>query len=122
MKLSLDAAPVRFDATHPETGIGFTLQSLSPRMYSELQNKSRGKDGAINVITFAANVDEYIIVDWHRPDPGNPEAPGVDAECTPENKRAFGEKFAFSIHPWLLDQAMALERQRANEVKSAKKG
>lgn len=120
MKLTLNAAPVIFTAIHPDSGIEFTLQSLAPKKYDEIQGKSKNKNGTGNSILWAANAAEYCIVDWQRPDPEKPDDPGIDAECTKENKRAFGEKFAFDINPWIIDQCMALERSRADEVSAAK--
>lgn len=120
MKLTLDNAPVNFEAIHPETGIRFDLCTLSPRKYRELQDKSKGKNGQVDSLIFARNTAEYIIQDWQRPDPANPELPCIDAECTAENKRAFGEKFAFTINPWLIDKAMDVETQNQDEVKEAK--
>lgn len=119
MKVSLKPQQETFDAIHPDTGIAFTLRPISPRKYQELQGKSRDKKGEINPVTFAANVAEYAISGWGTEE----DEHRVDADCgCIESRRTFGEQFAFTIMPWITNQAMDIDRHIQEEVGEAKKG
>lgn len=115
MQLDIEPTKKTFEITHPDTGIPFTLNPITPRKYQALQKKSQVK-GELDPVAFAANVAEYAIEAWRKD--------GVKAcvkqECTDVNKRAFGEKFAFNIVPWITNEAMSLDRSIQEEVVDAK--
>ncbi|MFH2082077.1 MAG: hypothetical protein ABIK08_11400 [Pseudomonadota bacterium] len=120
MQLDLDKED-EFEAIHPDTGTPFTLKPISPREYEKLQRdagKTRERDA--DPIKFAGLYAEAAIVAWHKDSAAG--RVGVKQECTPENRRRFGEKFAFNILPWIVIQCMDAARSMEVETAEAKKG
>ncbi len=101
--------------THQESGAKFTLRSLTPRKYQELQKKSLDKKGAVDAITMAGNAAKYIIVDWEGVGDDNGEI-----ECSEDNRYTFGENLAFHVVPFLIDEAMNFDRYLNDEASAAK--
>jgi hypothetical protein len=102
-----------FEATHPETGVGFTLRPVDPRTYERLQKRAgKERSGAVDAIAFSGLFAAHAIIDWR----------GVKQECTEANRKRFGEKFAFSVTPWIINQSMDAARSLDAEVEDAKNG
>lgn len=119
MQLDLDKED-EFEETHPDTGTPFTLKPISPREYEQLQRaagKTRDRDS--DPIKFAGLYAEAAIVSWHKDEDG--KRVGVKQDCTPENRRRFGEKFAFNIVPWIVAKCMDSARSLEVETADAKK-
>src|SRR5574340_1269884 len=113
MQIDLDKED-EFDITHPGTGTPFKLRPISPREYDQLQRaagKSRSDDA--DPIKFAGLFAQAAIVGWHGEHDG--ARVGVKQDCTPENRRRFGEKFAFNIVPWLVSHCMRSEERRVGK-------
>lgn len=109
MMLDLDKDDV-FEETHPETGVTFTLKPVDPRTFERLQKQCKGRSGAVDAISFAGVFAAHAIDGWQ----------GVKQDCTAENKKRFGEKFAFNVMPWMMNHCMDAARSIDGEVSAAK--
>ena len=118
MQLDLDKED-EFEITHSGTGIPFKLKPISPRQYDQLQRAAgKGRDSDSDPIKFAGIFAEAAIVEWHAEEGG--KRVGVKQDCTPENRRRFGEKFAFNIVPWIVAHCMDAARSLETEEAAAK--
>lgn len=102
-----------FDALHEETGVTFTLLTVDPRTYERLQRAAgKGKDKSPDPIAFAGLFAEHAIQAWDK----------VRQPCNNENKRKFGERFAFNVMPWMVNECMDAARSLDEEKDAAKNG
>lgn len=100
-----------FTETHPDTGVELTLRPLPPGDYERLQKRAgKGKNNDSDPIKFAGLFAQHAIVDWGK----------VKQDCNADNKKKFGERFAYTIIPWALSQCMDAARSLDAEIDDAK--
>lgn len=99
-----------FEATH-DSGVTFTLRPVDPRTFEKLQRRAgKSKTSDADPIAFAMAFADHAIVGWQN----------VKQGCTEDNKKRFGERFAFSVMPWMVVQCMDVARSLDGEIGEAK--
>jgi hypothetical protein len=119
MQFDLDE-DITFEATHPETGIPFTLKPMDAPTYNRLRNKAK-RAGEIDLVVFGGLVADESIKGWEKTD-ANGQQKGVVQECTKENRIRFGQKYALSVMPWVTNQCMDATNTAKAELDEAKNG
>lgn len=112
--LTLEKSTSTFHWIHTETGTSFTLKPLSAKRYNSLIDRNT-KNGKVDAIAKMRDAAVDCIESWEGI--GTKDSP---AECDLKNKSAFGEKFAFSIMPLLVDKCLEAGSTGLEEVEDAK--
>lgn len=117
---------------HEHSGTRFEIKPLSAVEHDELRRISHDKKGIFNVIVFSEKVAKKIISDWEgvgniKRDANNKaefDAKGdpvlVPEECHDIAKLQFGRRFAYSVMPWLIEEARDFDEEIEKEKADAK--
>lgn len=117
---------------HEHTETRFEIRPLSAADHDELRRLSHDKKGNFNVIVFSEKVAKKIINDWEgvgdiKRDANNKaeyDAKGepvlVPQECHDLAKLQFGRRFAYSVMPWLIEQARDFDEEIEKEKAEGK--
>ena len=118
----LELEPVKGtkEVTDSDSGATFTIKPMSAEKHSALRGSCLSKKtGEVDPIEFGAKAAVAIIVSWT----------GVgknkdDGECQAHDvaKKQFGKRFAYTLMPWLIEEAMELDQALAAEMEDAKNG
>lgn len=117
---------------HEHTGTRFEIKPLSAAEHDELRRISHDKKGNFNIIVFSEKVAKKIIHDWEgvgdikRGADNKPEfdAKGepvlIPEECHDIAKLQFGKRFAYSVMPWVIEQARDFDEEIEKEKAEGK--
>lgn len=112
--LTLEKTTNTFHFTHTETKTAYTLKPLTAKRYNTIIDRNT-KNGRLDVIGKMRDLSVECIEGWEGV--GTKESP---AECNLPNRATFGEKFAFSVMPAIVDKCLEAGSTGIEEIEEAK--
>lgn len=115
-----------------DNGARFLINALSAEEHNELRKVSKDKNGNPDVIVFGEKAAKKVISDWEGvgnmkrdanknlvlDEAGKPILEPQPADGM--NKLKFGRRFAYTVVPWLVEQARALDEEITQAEQDAK--
>ena len=115
-----------------DPSIRFEINPLSDKQHAEILKSSRDGKDRTDIIEVSRRCAKRVINNWdgvgeYKKEAGRYVFDGdgkkipIPTECHDVSKAQFGERYAYDVMPWLIEEAMKFNKEIEAEEEAAKK-